>query len=404
MTMRSSPLVMDKLTINVPGAPAWEIELKPGVNRFGRSLNTDFQISHPSVSGTHCEIMATDGGWTVKDLGSTNGTLLDGTPVRESPWQRGQTLRLGEAEITFTPENALSPAPSAAPARAVPRLAPPAATALTTVSADVPLPPPMPGAAAAASAPRARVGAKPAVRPPQSFFAAIPGAFVFPFRRSGLVLLAGGAIFFVVLNFLERLAGFAFFGIGLIIGLAIGIFCAGYLFSFLKTIIATTAQGDDEMPDWPEYDGWVESGFYPFFELLAVLVVCLGPSYCYIKFVHPHQAWLAWTLFIGGLAYMPMALLALAVCDNLAALNPVLVLVSIARVPLEYAATCLVLGLLVLSSGEAANWLKGNVDVPVVAPIVAEFLSLYTLTVVMRVAGLLYYAKKNRLNWNLRGK
>ena len=101
---------------------------------------------------------------------------------------------------------------------------------------------------------------------------------------------------------------------------------------------------------------------------------------------------------------MPMALLALAVCDNLAALNPVLVLVSIARVPLEYAATCLVLGLLVLSSGEAANWLKGNVDVPVVAPIVAEFLSLYTLTVVMRVAGLLYYAKKNRLNWNLRGK
>jgi hypothetical protein len=186
--------------------------------------------------------------------------------------------------------------------------------------------------------------------------------------------------------------------------MAIAIFCTGYLFSFLKSIIATTAQGDDEMPDWPEYGGWGESGFHPFFELLAVFLVCLGPGYCYVWFVHPHQAWLALTLFIGGLAYLPMALLALAIYDNLAALNPVLVLLSIMRVPLEYAATCLVLGVLVLSSGEAANWLRENVDVPIIAPMVAEFLSLYTLTVVMRVAGLLYYSKKDRLNWNLRGK
>src|SRR5208337_1416023 len=106
MTISSNPSVMDKLTINVPGAPAAEIELKPGVNRLGRSNNTDFQISHPSVSGAHCEIMAKDGAWVVKDLGSTNGTLLDGTPVRESAWQRGQTLRLGEVEIVFTPESA----------------------------------------------------------------------------------------------------------------------------------------------------------------------------------------------------------------------------------------------------------------------------------------------------------
>jgi len=40
----------------------------------------------------------------------------------------------------------------------------------------------------------------------------------------------------------------------------------------------------------------------------------------------------------------------------------------------------------------------------VVAPVVGEFFSLYTLTVIMRVAGLLYYTKKERLNWNLTGK
>ncbi len=149
--------------------------------------------------------------------------------------------------------------------------------------------------------------------------------------------------------------------------------------------------------------GWKAVSIH-FSKLLAVFLVCLGPGCCYVWFVHPHQAWLAGTLLIGGLVYMPMALLALAIYDNLVALNPVLVLLSILRVPLEYVATCLVLGLLMLSSGEAARWLRDNVDMPVVAPIVAEFLSLYTLTVVMRVAGLLYYAKKDRLNWNLRGK
>ena len=205
MTIPPNPSAMDKLIINIPGAPASEIELKPGVNRFGRSLNTDFQISHPSVSSAHCEIVATDGGWTVKDLGSTNGTLLDGKPVRESPWQRGQTLRLGEVEIVFTPENAAAPEPGPALAGAAPPPEPPAAAALGTASANVPLPPPVPGLPASSTVPRPRAAARPAVRPRQSFYAAIPGAFAFPFRRNGLVLLLGGTVFFVIINFVRRL-------------------------------------------------------------------------------------------------------------------------------------------------------------------------------------------------------
>ena len=66
---------MAKLIVNVPGAPASEIELRPGANTLGRSLNTDFQICHPSVSGVHCEIVDAHGALVVKDLGSTNGDL-----------------------------------------------------------------------------------------------------------------------------------------------------------------------------------------------------------------------------------------------------------------------------------------------------------------------------------------
>jgi hypothetical protein len=99
-----------------------------------------------------------------------------------------------------------------------------------------------------------------------------------------------------------------------------------------------------------------------------------------------------------------MALLALAMYDTVLALNPVLVLPSILRVPLDYAATCLVVGLLVLASIAAVRWLHGHVDVPVLAPVAAEFLLLYALTVVMRVAGLLYRENQDRLHWKLAGK
>jgi pSer/pThr/pTyr-binding forkhead associated (FHA) protein len=90
---------MVKLTINVPGMPASEVEMKPGVNRFGRSRNNDVQISHLSVSSVHCEIIDTDGALMVRDLGSTNGTSLDGQPAQGSPFQPGQVLRLGEVEV-----------------------------------------------------------------------------------------------------------------------------------------------------------------------------------------------------------------------------------------------------------------------------------------------------------------
>ena len=47
---------MNRLLVN-PGTPqAWEIQLKPGVNRIGRSEESDFTINHTSVSGSHCEI------------------------------------------------------------------------------------------------------------------------------------------------------------------------------------------------------------------------------------------------------------------------------------------------------------------------------------------------------------
>ena len=48
---------MARLIIQSKGFKDQVIELKLGVNRFGRTQGNDFQIEHPTISSRHCEIV-----------------------------------------------------------------------------------------------------------------------------------------------------------------------------------------------------------------------------------------------------------------------------------------------------------------------------------------------------------
>ncbi|GAA2479808.1 FHA domain-containing protein [Streptomyces gobitricini] len=91
--------------------------LHPGQIRIGRSADADVPLDDPDVSRLHCAVTVTDDGRvTVADLGSTNGTTLDGAevgtrPVRLAP---GALLRLGESSLRLTA--APHPADGASPA------------------------------------------------------------------------------------------------------------------------------------------------------------------------------------------------------------------------------------------------------------------------------------------------
>lgn len=87
---------MARLVIKSNGFPHRVVELKLGVNRFGRSPDNDFQIEHPTISARHCEIVLGQDQVLVRDAGSTNGTFVDQRHIREAVLQTGQTLRLGE--------------------------------------------------------------------------------------------------------------------------------------------------------------------------------------------------------------------------------------------------------------------------------------------------------------------
>ncbi|MFF4095686.1 FHA domain-containing protein [Streptomyces sp. NPDC001834] len=72
---------------------------------IGRSADADVPLDDPDVSRLHCAVtVAEDGLVSVADLGSTNGTLLDGRPVRERPvrLKPGALLRLGESTLLLT--------------------------------------------------------------------------------------------------------------------------------------------------------------------------------------------------------------------------------------------------------------------------------------------------------------
>ena len=75
------------------------IELNLGVNRLGRSPESDFPIEHPTVSAWHCEIVLANEAVVVRDCESANGTFVDGRRIEEAKLSVGQTLHLGEVEL-----------------------------------------------------------------------------------------------------------------------------------------------------------------------------------------------------------------------------------------------------------------------------------------------------------------
>ncbi len=90
---------MASLLLKTEGLGGRVLELKLGVNRFGRGADNDFQIPHPTVSTQHCEVLLSGEKIIVRDCDSTNGTYLDDEPVREEVMRPGQILRLGEVEL-----------------------------------------------------------------------------------------------------------------------------------------------------------------------------------------------------------------------------------------------------------------------------------------------------------------
>ena len=68
---------------------------------IGRSVICNLKLSDNAVSGTHCEIIAKENGFLLRDLASANGTWVAGVRVREAWLEPGMPLRIGRTVIRF---------------------------------------------------------------------------------------------------------------------------------------------------------------------------------------------------------------------------------------------------------------------------------------------------------------
>src|SRR5512141_2262266 len=90
---------MARLLVKSHAEPNQVIQLKLGLNKLGRAPGNDFQIEHPTISATHCEITLKDDGVYVRDCNSTNGTFVNGEPITHAKLEQGQTLNMGDVEL-----------------------------------------------------------------------------------------------------------------------------------------------------------------------------------------------------------------------------------------------------------------------------------------------------------------
>ena len=77
----------------------------PAGATLGRGRHCDVVLNDPNVSREHAEIRPRGGSWVLTDLGSTNGSELNGRRIDSSEVLRdGDEIELGESAMTFTLE------------------------------------------------------------------------------------------------------------------------------------------------------------------------------------------------------------------------------------------------------------------------------------------------------------
>lgn len=95
---------MAKLIISLKGMNVRDYVLDKGRITVGRNSHNDIVLNEPVVSGEHAAIQL-EGGASVTDLGSTNGTFVNGKLITKLPLQHNDVIAIGSHELLFVDES-----------------------------------------------------------------------------------------------------------------------------------------------------------------------------------------------------------------------------------------------------------------------------------------------------------
>lgn len=182
-----------RITVILPDGQQSRHLLAPGETVVGRSRASGLVIAEETVSRSHLKLVLDGQGLEVEDLGSHNGTILNGAKVSRQRLRHGDRLKLGNCflEVALGHPTQAGPARPPAPS-AVPPSPPPAQTPAPPPAA-APAPPPVPAAAPPA-----------APAPP-------PAAGSLSRLWHWILWLAGGSLVTVLIGLLTMVIGVGFF-------------------------------------------------------------------------------------------------------------------------------------------------------------------------------------------------
>jgi predicted component of type VI protein secretion system len=95
---------MAKLILSLDGQLIKEYALTKERTTIGRKPHNDIQIDNLAVSGEHAVIMTILNDSFLEDLGSTNGTLVNGQPVKKHFLQSSDTVEIGKYKLKYMNE------------------------------------------------------------------------------------------------------------------------------------------------------------------------------------------------------------------------------------------------------------------------------------------------------------
>src|SRR5262249_34898455 len=90
------------------------IDIVKDLTLVGRKEECDLRLEHKSVSKMHCVLVKTDGLLLLRDLGSTNGTRVNGTRVRRAALLPDDQLSIAHYKFRVHLGPDVAPAPAGA--------------------------------------------------------------------------------------------------------------------------------------------------------------------------------------------------------------------------------------------------------------------------------------------------
>lgn len=105
---------MPKLILTLDGALLGEFPLQSRCTTIGRKATNDIQIDNLAVSGEHARVIVAGVESFLEDMGSTNGSMLNGIPVIKQVLSNGDVIGIGRYQLSYVGETATQGASASA--------------------------------------------------------------------------------------------------------------------------------------------------------------------------------------------------------------------------------------------------------------------------------------------------